>query len=176
MAVTDTAAREAGRLIGCRALFGSDVALSQPFPGRPPLWIEPVDPALRRDIGAAVRWMDSHHADIEDALIAFGAIVWRGFPVSGPDGFAALMGRFTPYAQGYTAGTTDRQAIKGQSQNDVERRIERSLPLELRYTRQPIQLLPELRYQNPSTNRRVTGRDDNVAFSQMLPGDVIHRM
>ncbi len=114
MAVTDTAAREAGRLIGCRALFGSDVALSQPFPGRPPLWIEPVDPALRRDIGAAVRWMDSHHADIEDALIAFGAIVWRGFPVSGPDGFAALMGRFTPYAQGYTAGTTDRQAIKGQ--------------------------------------------------------------
>jgi len=103
-----------GRLAGAQAQFGPGVTLSEPFPGRPPLWIEPADDTLGADLGAAVRWMAEHHGAVEEALLTFGAIVWRGFPVAESDDFAALMGAFDVYAQGYTAGTTDRRPVKGQ--------------------------------------------------------------
>lgn len=106
---------EAGsdRLERARAAFGETVHLSEPFSGRPPLWIEPADPALRKDSLAVAGWMAEKKAAIEDALLAFGGIVWRGFPVKGPDAFAGMMEPFTPFSKGYVAGITDRKAIKG---------------------------------------------------------------
>jgi alpha-ketoglutarate-dependent taurine dioxygenase len=101
------------RLETVRAAFGESVRLTEPFPGRPPLWIEPADPALRKDIAAAARWMAETKAVLEDALLTFGGIVWRGFPVKGPDQFAEFLGPFTPFSKGYVAGLTDRKTIKG---------------------------------------------------------------
>ncbi len=101
------------RLDAARGAFGDLVRLSEPFPGRPPLWIEPADPVLRKDIAAATAWMAEKKAAIEDALLVFGGIVWRGFPVKGPDAFAAMLGSFTPFSKGYVAGITDRKVVKG---------------------------------------------------------------
>lgn len=101
------------RLERARAAFGETVRLAEPYPGRPPLWIEPADPALRTDLAAASRWMADRKAAIEDALLDFGGIVWRGFPVKGPDAFAELMSPFTPFSKGYVAGLTDRKVVKG---------------------------------------------------------------
>ena len=64
------------RLEIARAAFGDMVCVSEPFPARPPLWIEPVDPMIRRDLRAAVAWMADRKDAIEDALLAFGGIVW----------------------------------------------------------------------------------------------------
>jgi alpha-ketoglutarate-dependent taurine dioxygenase len=114
MDLPQTEVRDSERLADARARFGSRVVVSEPFPGRPPLWIEPADAALRTDLDAAVAWMTEHHAAIEEALLTFGAVLWRGFPLADSDDFAAVMGRFTSYSQGYVAGTTDRKAVKGQ--------------------------------------------------------------
>jgi alpha-ketoglutarate-dependent taurine dioxygenase len=103
-----------GRLQRARRHFDDRVELSEPFPGKPPLWIEPVERVLRSDTGAAVAWVAEHKEAIEDALMTFGAVVWRGFPVTGPDAFAAFMGSWPAYSKGYTAGSSDRRTIKGQ--------------------------------------------------------------
>lgn len=110
----DTATIEASaRLRAAQGAFGDAVVLSEPFAGSPPLWIEPVEAALRKDIDAAVRWMGEHKAAIEAALLEFGAIVWRGFPVASSEDFAALLGDFDEFSQGYAGGTTVRSAISG---------------------------------------------------------------
>src|SRR5580700_5187092 len=95
------------RLERARSAFGDAVNLTEPFPGRPPLWIEPRDRHLTQDIDAATAWMVEHRAAIEGALLSFGAVLWRGFPVTGPDDFAALMTGFTPFSKGYVAGTSE---------------------------------------------------------------------
>jgi len=89
------------------------VRLSEPFPGAPPLWIEPQGDSLAKDMDALVRWMADNHQAIEQALLSFGAIVWRGFALADTDDFIAMMDRFTPYAKGYAGGTSNRKAIKG---------------------------------------------------------------
>jgi alpha-ketoglutarate-dependent taurine dioxygenase len=101
-------------LASAQAQFGSQVVCSTPYAPRPPLWIEPADGRLATDGSVARSWMGEHHDDIEAALLTFGAIVFRGFPVQDTDDFAALMADFTPFAAGYAGGTTDRKAIKGQ--------------------------------------------------------------
>jgi alpha-ketoglutarate-dependent taurine dioxygenase len=97
-----------------QAQFGAGVVCSTPFAPRPPLWIEPADQELASDLSAALTWMDAHHDHIEAALLTFGAVVFRGFPIGGTDDFASAMSRFKPFAAGYAGGTTDRKAIKGQ--------------------------------------------------------------
>jgi alpha-ketoglutarate-dependent taurine dioxygenase len=101
------------RLDRARADFGDEVVLSEPYPGRPPLWIEPATAALREDPAAVARWVHDHHDLIEAALLDFGAVMWRGFAVNGPDDFQAMLADFTPFSKGYVAGTSERQAITG---------------------------------------------------------------
>ncbi|MBV1917294.1 MAG: TauD/TfdA family dioxygenase [Sphingomonadaceae bacterium] len=95
--------------------FDGPVHLSQPYPGAPPLWIEPTDTKLRTSIEAAAEWMSRNHDAIERALLSFGGVFWRGFPAAGTDDFIQLMERFEPYSKGYSGGTSDRKAIKGQA-------------------------------------------------------------
>ncbi|MDG2005157.1 MAG: TauD/TfdA family dioxygenase [Novosphingobium sp.] len=97
-----------------RQAFGEEVSLSEPVAGSPPLWIEPASDKMRSDIGALTGWMDGHHEEIEQALLGFGAIVWRGFPLAETDQFERMMGGFQPFALGYAGGTSDRKSIKGQ--------------------------------------------------------------
>ena len=110
---TQTDIKASDRLTRAAELLSGPVHLSEPFPGSPPLWIEPADDILRTDMDAVTAWMADNHDAIEQALLLFGAIVWRGFPVAGTDEFLALMGDFEPYAAGYAGGTSNRKAIKG---------------------------------------------------------------
>lgn len=110
---TQTQIGPADRLAHATALFTGPVRLSEPYPGSPPLWIEPADETLRTDMAAAATWMADNHDAIEGALLLFGAIVWRGFPVTGTDEFLTLMEGFETYAQGYAGGTSNRKVIKG---------------------------------------------------------------
>ena len=93
--------------------FGPQVRLSEPFANNPPLWIEPADADTSGHPDAARHWMDEHHAAIEAALLDFGAIVLRGFPVGSSEDFAGLLEGFEPYAQGYAGGTSDRKVVTG---------------------------------------------------------------
>lgn len=108
-----TLATSSQRLEAARAAFTGPVRLSEPFPGSPPLWIEPDGDALASDMDAVTRWMAENHEAIEQALLSFGAIVWRGLPVAETDHFIAMMDGFAPYAKGYAGGTSNRKAIKG---------------------------------------------------------------
>lgn len=110
----DLVSDKANRLAAAREWFGGDVRLTEPFAGRPPLWIEPAAEALRSDPAVAARWMADHRGEVESSLLGFGALVMRGFAVPDTDDFAALMAPFETYSKGYTAGTSERQAIKGQ--------------------------------------------------------------
>ncbi len=108
-----TVAASSQRLETARALFSGPVRLSEPYPGSPPLWIETDSDTLAGDMGAVTRWMADNYEAIEAALLSFGAIVWRGFPVHDTDHFISMMERFKPYAKGYAGGTSNRKAIKG---------------------------------------------------------------
>ena len=101
-------------LSAVQAQFGSGVVCSTPFAPRPPLWIEPADQELATSLPAALAWMEAHHDHMEAALLTFGAIVFRGFPIGCTDDFSDAMSRFKPFSAGYAGGTTDRKAIKGQ--------------------------------------------------------------
>ena len=118
-----------GRLESARQQFGARVRLSEPFPGNPPLWIEPVDADLRNDPAAAGRWMSGHHEAIEQALLGFGAIVWRGFAVASSEQFAGLLERFEPFAQGYAGGTSDRKVVTGNVMEATRTPPEVTIPL-----------------------------------------------
>lgn len=103
-----TLAASSPRLAQASAAFNGPVRLSEPYPGSPPLWIEPDG-----EISDLPSWMADNRLAIEAALLSFGAIVWRGFPVTETDDFIAMMHRFEPYAKGYAGGTSNRKAIKG---------------------------------------------------------------
>lgn len=113
MAETQAVMDGSARLREAAEAFGPEVRVSEPFAGRPPLWIEPVAPALRQDLSAAAAWMAAHGAAIEAALLEFGGIVWRGFPVAGPGDFERLFDWLEPFSKGYAGGTSDRKAIAG---------------------------------------------------------------
>jgi alpha-ketoglutarate-dependent taurine dioxygenase len=117
------------RLALARSQFSPDVRLSEPFRDNPPLWIEPLDDELRRDFAAARRWMSKHRSAIEQALLSFGAIVWRGFPVATSEHFADLMGGFEPFAQGYAGGTSDRKVVTGNVMEATRTPPEVTIPL-----------------------------------------------
>jgi alpha-ketoglutarate-dependent taurine dioxygenase len=101
------------RLEAARSRLTGPVHLTEPFTGSPPLWIEPASELLTNDTGAFVQWMADNHEAIEAALLSFGAIVWRGFPVSDTGDFISMMDRFEGYSKGYAGGTSNRKAIKG---------------------------------------------------------------
>lgn len=113
MAEAEELTQVSPRLAQMRDIFTGAVRLSEPFPGSPPLWIEPADDELRTDIDAAARWMAENHDAIEQALLSCGAVVWRGFPVAETDDFIRMMEPFEAYAQGYAGGTSDRKPVKG---------------------------------------------------------------
>lgn len=105
--------RDSERLEEARAAFGVGVRVTEPFPGSPPLWIEPEAEVLRTSIGLAARWMKRHRDTIDQSLLTFGAIVLRGFPVSDSDDFVRLMKDFEPFSHRYFGSGADRKAISG---------------------------------------------------------------
>lgn len=126
------------RLAHAQSQFSADVRLSEPFPGQPPLWIEPANSTLATNFAQARRWMDANRAAIEAALLTFGAIVWRGFPVGSSEDFAALMDGFEPFAQGYAGGTSDRKVVVGQVMEATRTPPEVYIPLHQEMSYMPV--------------------------------------
>ena len=131
-------AQTTARLAAARRQFDGDVRLSEPFPGQSPLWIEPANDEVRCDFGAARRWMGRNHAAIEAALLSFGAIVWRGFPVARSEDFADLMEGFESFAQGYAGGTSDRKVVVGQVMEATRTPPEVYIPLHQEMSYMPV--------------------------------------
>ena len=131
-------AQATARLAAARRQFDGDVRLSEPFPGQSPLWIEPANDEVRCDFGAARRWMGRNHAAIEAALLSFGAIVWRGFPVARSEDFADLMEGFESFAQGYAGGTSDRKVVVGQVMEATRTPPEVYIPLHQEMSYMPV--------------------------------------
>ena len=123
---TDTISERLGM---ARPQFGPEVRLTEPFPGNPPLLIEPLDDDLRSDFAVARRWMGEHREAIEQALLGFGAIIWRGFPIASSENFAGLLDEFEPYAQGYAGGTSDRKVVTGNVMEATRTPPEVTIPL-----------------------------------------------
>lgn len=112
---TRTMSKSSARLARAQRRFGAELRLSEPFAPSPPLWIEPASDEMRGDIGELAGWMGRHHDAIEQALLIFGAVVWRGFPVSDTDDFCRLFEGFESFALGYAGGTSDRKPIRGRA-------------------------------------------------------------
>ncbi|MFC4595476.1 TauD/TfdA family dioxygenase [Sphingobium tyrosinilyticum] len=70
-------------------------------------------PALEQDVGAATEWVAKNRNAVEAALVTFGAVLWRGFAVHGPEDFERFLSDFTPFSQGYVGGTSHRKAVTG---------------------------------------------------------------
>ena len=88
-----------------------------------------LDRTRRKDFAAAQQWIGEHRADIEQALLCFGAIVWRGFAVGSSEDFAGLMEAFEPFAQGYAGGTSDRKVVTGNVMEATRTPPEVTIPL-----------------------------------------------
>jgi len=163
--------QDSRRLAEARIQFGADVRLAEPFLDAPPLWAEPVDPRLGDDSAAARRWMAGHHAAIEQALLTFGAIVWRGFAVSGSEDFAAMMAGFEAFAQGYAGGTSDRKTVTGQVMEATRTPPEVYIPLHQEMSYMPVSpRLLAFYCKQPSATGGETGICDMRGLLDALPG------
>jgi len=103
-------ATAAGELIG---ELGAGVRGHVPFPGNPPLFIEPVAEQLGSDLDAAVDWFAARSEVVDQLLVRHGAVVLRGFPVPDATSFDRFVRHYPPHAQGYTGGATPRKSIEG---------------------------------------------------------------
>lgn len=92
--------------------FGDMVKTSHPY-GPLPLFIEPADAVLGHDLDAFEAWLREYRPALEAALLDFGAVVFRGFPVRDTDDFAKLIDLFPAHSQSYAGGGAVRQGVKG---------------------------------------------------------------
>jgi alpha-ketoglutarate-dependent taurine dioxygenase len=95
------------------SLFGSDVRASTPYWDSPPLFVEPLGRHMTESIDIFLEWLASHRQALEAALIDFGAVVFRGFPVRQTEDFERIIDQFPPHSMGYSGGAALRKAIKG---------------------------------------------------------------
>ncbi len=93
--------------------LGPGVEAGVPFPGNPPLELRPRGGDLAESIEAAGHWLALRADVIDWLLVRHGALLLRGFPVTGTDAFARLISHYRPHAAGYVGGATPRDAIKG---------------------------------------------------------------
>jgi alpha-ketoglutarate-dependent taurine dioxygenase len=91
--------------------LGPEVRTKLPFGQPPPLFVEPVDDTLIRDTAAFVSWFVARHDAFDELLTTYGAIVLRGFPISGSSDFDALVGHYPPHSSGYSGGATPRDQL-----------------------------------------------------------------
>ena len=172
--VTDT---KSDRLGAARRLFGTEVQLTEPFPDNPPLWIEPADETLRRDFDVAHRWMATNLAAIEQALLTFGAIVWRGFPVGSSEDFAALMDGFEPFAQGYAGGTSDRKVVTGNVMESTRTPPETNIPMHQEMSYMPVSpRLLAFYCRQPSLTGGETAIGDMRGLLEALPASLRRKL
>lgn len=94
--------------------LGAEVQVTPYRPGNGlPLVIQPVDPVLAQDLGAALEWFDANRVAIDRITRSVGAVKLRGFPFFDTPAFAGLVDRFGDLPFGYQAGATIRSNVAG---------------------------------------------------------------
>ncbi|MGE0387605.1 MAG: TauD/TfdA family dioxygenase [Gammaproteobacteria bacterium] len=105
--------RPADALTDAIAALGHGVRCHWPFPGSPPLFVEPVAAPLMRDRGAVIDWFRARTEAFDRIASEAGAYVLRGFPLRTAEDFSALTVHLPPMPLGYSGGATPRKAITG---------------------------------------------------------------
>lgn len=80
--------------------------------GKAPLFIASADASLQSRAGFRA-WFAQVRPIIDDLIVAHGAVVLRGFPLSDTDDFATLTAEFPAFSGDYAGGRAPRSAIKG---------------------------------------------------------------
>lgn len=92
--------------------LGPDVKTWHAGKNVPPLFIQPVNDKLST-FEAFNAWLTEHRAAVDDAIFEYGAVLFRGFPVTSAEEFDRLMDNFPRYQEGYVAGMSPRDTVKG---------------------------------------------------------------
>ena len=131
------------KLASRTADFGPDVTCRTPGTASLPLFVEPKGPALRGSLEEFLVWFEARRDALEAALLIFGAVVFRGFPILGTDDFGRLTENFPEHRQGYAGGASPRSGIKGRVMEATKLEPNFDLPLhqEMAYMRQHPRLL-----------------------------------
>jgi len=90
-----------------------DVVRVHLHPEGVPLFIEPSCDRLKHDFAAFNDWFVAHEQPLEKLLHTYGAIRFRGFPVSNSREFGALLAHYPSADMGYTGGGTPRAVLAG---------------------------------------------------------------
>lgn len=78
-----------------------------------PVFVRPATTALAADLDAAAAWMRVTTPALGDLLSQVGAVVLRGFPITGTDAFNRLIADLPGSELGYAGGTTSRRNLGG---------------------------------------------------------------
>ncbi|MDT4846433.1 Taurine catabolism dioxygenase TauD, TfdA family [compost metagenome] len=92
--------------------LGNDVCVHQ-HPQGLPLFVEPASESLKHGFTAFRDWFVAHEQALEELLHTYGALRFRGFPVSCSEEFGALLAHYPSADMGYTGGGTPRAALAG---------------------------------------------------------------
>lgn len=92
---------------------------------------------LRSDAAAAERWLARNKPRIEQVLLAFGVITFRGFGLRGASDFDRFLSAFAAHGAGYAGGTSPRAAVSGRVMQSTQAPPDREILLhqEMAYTR-----------------------------------------
>jgi len=76
-----------------------------------PLVILPPNPSVASERSAFQQWMAGHRAELHGKLIAHGALLFRGFPVSDADAFEAMLDQTDYQNMPYVGGAAPRTQV-----------------------------------------------------------------
>lgn len=104
----------ADQALSFQRALGEDKVACRPYsPWRMPLLITPLDEALRNDPAAVADWHRAKLPVLEQAVLAFGSVLLRGFALSETAHFQAIAAQYPEHAFGYIGGATPRRNIDG---------------------------------------------------------------
>ena len=93
--------------------LGPDVKTWYAGKNVPPLFIQPADSKLATSFAAFDAWLAEHRSQIDDAIFEYGAVMFRGFPVTSAAEFDRLMSHFPRFDEGYVGGMSPRKTVEG---------------------------------------------------------------
>jgi alpha-ketoglutarate-dependent taurine dioxygenase len=104
------------------------------LPGTPdlPLVIQPDGPT---NLAALMSWLDGHRTWLDEQLIQYGGLLFRGFDIHTPQDFQEVAGAIAPKFVDYTRGTSPRSKVHGRVYTSTEapRQVPIALHCELAY-------------------------------------------
>jgi alpha-ketoglutarate-dependent taurine dioxygenase len=171
---TGTAKRASAALVGA---LGPDVRTNMPFADNPPLVVEPVGGTLAHEPRALISWFAGHATVFDGLLAVHGAVLLRGFPVEGSQGFDDLVSHYPAHSSGYSGGATprDRLGRNVYEATQVPAEIDIKLHQEMAYLREyPAKLAFFCHVPASSGGETIIG--DMRRFMQMLDGRFLKQL